>query len=340
MTRSAALSLAVFPLGLWSWGLAGGSTLAAQELPDTVRVSIVGRIVDGSTGEPLRGALVHVRELGFTTFTDPTGDFRLDTVPRGTYAMTVTLGGYRMAQGEFTISQSGSFVLPLWRSDLSPSTAASRVLGRVLDRESGSPLIGALLRLSGLGASRISDSEGRFEFGEIVPGHYVLTVEYLGYGTREDSLFIPPDRTLTLDVRLGVEPIALEGITVEVEARSRWLELEGLYGRKEEGTGRQWTVEDIRERNPHYLTDLVQLVPGLNVARDGFRTTVLSRRRVSLNSGSCALPVYVDGFPVPDFNLDGLDPSTVEALEVYHGIVETPIQYQNHCGVILVWLKH
>jgi len=340
MTRSSALSMAVISLGLWSWAWEGASALAAQELPDTGRVSIVGRVVDGSTGESLRGALVHLRELGVTTVTDATGEFRLDTVPRGTYAMTVTLGGYRMAQGDFTISQSGSFVLPLWQSDLLPPTAPSRVLGRVLEKESGRPLAGALVRFSGLGASRISDSEGRFEFAAVSPGPHVLTVDYLGYGTREDSLFIPPDRTLTLDVRLDMEPIALEGITVAVEARSRWLELEGFYRRKERGMGRQWAVEDIRERNPFFLSDLVRLVPGLNVLRDRYATTVLSRRGVSLMSGPCTLPVYVDGFPVQDFNLDGLDPAAVEALEVYHGIGETPIQYLNHCGVILIWLKH
>ena len=39
-------------------------------------------------------------------------------------------------------------------------------------------------------------------------------------------------------------------------------------------------------------------------------------------------------------DLDGLDPNSVEALEVYHGLSETPIQYMNHCGVILIWLKH
>ena len=57
-------------------------------------------------------------------------------------------------------------------------------------------------------------------------------------------------------------------------------------------------------------------------------------------SGLCQLATYLDGIRVMDFDLDSLNPTNIEAFEVFHGVGETPIEYAHNCGVILLWLKH
>jgi hypothetical protein len=255
--------------------------------------------------------------------------------------MIVSMAGFRVAEGEFAVDKGGSFVLPLWPTEMSPALAPSRVRGRVVDRTSGEPISTATVSLSRPGLVRLTNTNGLFEFERVPPGSYGVTVEQLGFGTREDSLVVGPDQIVEMEIRLGVEPIAVEGIEVEVEARSRWLEMEGFYGRSDQGTGRHFVREQIEERDPLFLSDLFAPLPGLMVVREGFRTVVGSKRAGSLSGPElCPLGIYVDGFLMAEFDLDMLDPRSVEAVEVYNGPSETPIQYRSQCGVVLIWLRH
>jgi hypothetical protein len=60
--------------------------------------------------------------------------------------------------------------------------------------------------------------------------------------------------------------------------------------------------------------------------------------------GSCTPPVFLDGIPVmSDGDLDALVLlRDVEAVEVYRGSAELPLQYggsNGACGAIVIWTK-
>ena len=134
--------------------------------------------------------------------------------------------------------------------------------------------------------------------------------------------------------------IELEAI--EVTVRSAYLERNGFYRRLERGFGKQFTQKDLEAIDPMYVSDVIWRVLGVMVRRrNGGRTVAVSGRGLSFSGGGCVLPVYVDGFRVYYANLDQYPPEWIDAMEVYHGIAGTPVEYGmlNSCGVVLLWTR-
>jgi len=212
----------------------------------------------------------------------------------------------------------------------------STIRGRVLDRESGNPLRGALVRLPELELGRITNDQGWFEFLAVPLGSHVLTAEFMGYASGTDTLLLRQGELLDVTVSLAVDPIPLEGITVT--ARPRWLAATGFFRRQENAnaySGRQWTREEIEARNPVFVQDILTTAPGIQLRADqSGKSRLFGRRR-------CPLDVFVDGVFIPDFKMEALDPDWIEALEVYHGgSTFGPPEYSGRrCGVVLIWLN-
>jgi len=161
-----------------------------------------------------------------------------------------------------------------------------------------------------------------------------MEVDHLAYGKQTFQVMVEEGQTLDLLVPMRIEPIPLEGITVQV--RSRWLKLGGFYSRQNAGfRGRQWVRDEILEEDPVFVRELIETVPGVSTQTAGFRTAILGRN-------DCRMSVFVDDFHMPDFNIDHLDPRHIEAMEVYHGAAGMPLKYQmvNRCGVVLIWLRY
>ncbi len=53
---------------------------------------------------------------------------------------------------------------------------------------------------------------------------------------------------------------------------------------------------------------------------------------------NCELTVWIDGSPVPGIGLREISAAWVEAVEVYRGL-DTPPEYGDRCGVVLIWSK-
>ena len=86
------------------------------------------------------------------------------------------------------------------------------VFGRVVDDETGAPLVGAWIGLTGTEWGSISDPEGRFRIPDHGAGRLDLTVEMLGYRTLSWSDEVSAGDAVL--IRMTPEPILLEGIEV------------------------------------------------------------------------------------------------------------------------------
>ena len=165
---------------------------------------ILGRVVDGSSGRPIAGAIVTltggVVAPGFPSpgpgaatlpraMTNASGQFVFRKLPKGSFSMTVSKAGF--AEGAYgrrrpdaSLStllldagqRVGDVVIPLWR--------VGSIAGTVVD-EAGEPAIGVSLRayvrrfLGGRrrlaqAATATTDDRGAYRFGGLVPGDYVV----------------------------------------------------------------------------------------------------------------------------------------------------------------------
>jgi hypothetical protein len=196
-----------------------------------------------------------------------------------------------------------------------------------------------LLQIRGTSIRNVTDDRGRFILWGVPAGTRTLDVEMIGYATRSETITAVGGRTLELDVQLSTRPIELDPISVEV--RSDWLERSGFYERMEDpGLGGAYLERgEIERRAIATLRDMFTGLPSVRVEYRGpGRTIITLRRTVGSDTGLGCTPLfYFDGARIVR-DIDFIEPSMVEAMEVYTGS-NAPIGYGNSCGAILFWSR-
>jgi hypothetical protein len=220
------------------------------------------------------------------------------------------------------------------------------LVGRVTDFTSGRPISGVLIRLPGRDLSVITESDGRFAIPELRSGLVVIDAEMLGYAPRSDTIQVIPGQIIEATFGMTTKPIALDPISVTV--RSRWLDSNGYYERRQSGlAGHFFGRVDIQRRAPSQFTELLRDVPGVSMVSDEVGKLQVRFRRVTTMTGSfsdlsrgCEPGVYYDGVPM-NLGFDRLHEIPlpfIDGVEVYVGAA-TPIQFKHPCGVILIWTR-
>jgi hypothetical protein len=107
---------------------------------------------------------------------------------------------------------AGCGALLLWAIPSEAQTPSFTVSGRVVESIHLTWIGGATVRLSGHPAF-ITETEGSFRFTNVTPGPHTMTMEAMGYRTRQLQLMIRADTVLL--VELEVDPIRLDSLLVE-----------------------------------------------------------------------------------------------------------------------------
>lgn len=92
---------------------------------------------------------------------------------------------------------------------------AQSIKGKVLDANSGEPLVGATIKIEGIQAAALVKLDGTFSFGKLKPGTYKLSVGYEGYKTGTGKTVVLSDNsTKTVDFILESMTNELSSVTV------------------------------------------------------------------------------------------------------------------------------
>jgi hypothetical protein len=242
-----------------------------------------------------------------------------------------------------------------------PAPAQIQVRGTLVDASTRAPIISARIALVATRGrwrgEMLTDSVGGFTFDDVRPGPYSLRAQRVGYRDVGGQLRLSADSVVTLELRMAVNSVALEPVTVVTRSqRNVGPVLEGFYRRLARGQGRFVTREEIETRHPSRVTDMLRNLPNLNAnaPRGGVGGSTMSR---GSSGDRCTVVFFVDGMMVSQPSTMGgnwrggardqaiddyVHPSEVEGIEIYRGESDTPAEFTTRwvgCGTVVIWTR-
>jgi TonB-dependent starch-binding outer membrane protein SusC len=187
--------------------------------------------------------------------------------------------------------------------------ATGSIVGSVVDRQTMAPVEGAHVQVLGTDAAVLANREGRFVLPRVPVGTVTLRVRSIGYASAEQTVTVGDGATVTQDIQLQPQAVALEGLVVVG------------YGtqRREEITGAVASVSADQfvagpARNAASL--IVGRIPGLAVTTpsgDPRANPQISLRGITTVRGSRSPLVLIDGIPG---SLATVAPQDIESIDV------------------------
>lgn len=187
--------------------------------------------------------------------------------------------------------------------------ATGSITGRVIDRETGTALVGAQVFVPGSPHGVLTGEQGRFLLLNVPAGELSLRAELIGYASGERTVAVPAGETAVADFHLRSQAVALEELVVTG------------YGtqRREDLTGAVASV-NVREFIQAPALDAASLVKGKiaglvvnNPTGDPADGTEISLRGMGTIMASTDPLVIVDGVPG---DLETVAPQDIESIDV------------------------
>lgn len=228
-----------------------------------------------------------------------------------------------------------------------PPVQTATLLAVVYDRETSKPVEGVNITIPALGLGTLTTPVGQARLASIPAGRQEVEVGMLGYETQRFTLDFEAGDVERLEVVLETAPVALEGVEVTAERQVRSLADAGFYQRQRMGFGSHLDRAEIQRRasGGAEMSSVFRGVSGVRVqmSRSGMGHYLQSSRA----GQRCNMEIFVDGARVGGLG-EGVDidrlvrAQDVEAVEVYGGPSEVPIQYRSQrssCGAVLIWTR-
>ena len=204
------------------------------------------------------------------------------------------------------------------------------------------PVADAEVLVPALHVRRRTDPIGRLALSAMPAGDYLVVARRFGFLPDSQLTRIrATDAEVTVAFRLRTSAHVLDTARIESKAlRDKMVDFER---RRASGRGAFITRDDIEQRHPLTLADLLRTVRGLTIRTSGGRTELRFVRANSRIDGvDCPPELWFDGVRTFDATVDELDPDEVEGIELYRGIGQIPAEYLSRtagCGVVLIWTR-
>jgi hypothetical protein len=136
-----------------------------------------------------------------------------------------------------------------------------KLRGKVTDKESGEPLIGANITVEGTGLGAASDINGEYIILSVPPGVYAIKASYIGYaGYTISNIRVNANITTTVDMALSSSAIQIQAVEIVAERP--------LIQRNTTNTVRFTTQDEIKSLPYRGVQSIIALNAGV-VQQDG-----------------------------------------------------------------------
>ncbi|OPX17386.1 hypothetical protein BXT86_06790 [candidate division WOR-3 bacterium 4484_100] len=182
-----------------------------------------------------------------------------------------------------------------------------RITGRVVDRETGEPLIGADVIIEGTELGAATDENGEFTVLYVPAGTYTVTASYISYDPYTyTSVVVNTDQTTVLNFKLTPTVITVKGVTVEAERR--------VIVRDQVHTRRSVTSKEMERLPVTTINQVISLQAG--VVQSNLGTHIRGGRANEIT-------YFVDGIitkvPNTGYQSARINPNAVEEVNVVSG---------------------
>jgi len=158
-------------------------------------------------------------------------------------------------------------VAALWAPGLAFAQTESTLQGRVVDAQTGDPLIGAQVVVEGTDRGAVTDVDGHYRL-RLEPGSWNLRVVYLGYRNKVvTGVSVRGDEPNYLDISLQPEAIAAETIEVVISAEEERGSIMGALARQRKSTNvvSGISAEEISRAPASNAADAISRVTGTSI---------------------------------------------------------------------------
>ena len=219
-----------------------------------------------------------------------------------------------------------------------PLSAQASIRGRVVDSETGAPLIGATVVLKRGTPGIQTDSAGRFLTRDLPPGESTILIEATGYAPAQFVVKVPDagewDRVFSLDFT-GQH---LSAVAVQARAEALVTRYTDFERRRQRKLGAFLRWDDLNAGSYSSVGDALRTVRGVRIKcnQETFECFAYMAR-----TPQCQPVWFVDGVEVRSFH-ENTPIRDVYGVEVYRGPGEIPGEYsgaKSACGAIILWTK-
>ncbi len=163
--------------------------------------------------------------------------------------------------------------------------------GRVIDKQTKSPLIGVNIYVKSTGTGTVTDPDGNYELKDVPVGLITVVFSYIGYEqVSKTDIVIKPGRETELNIDMSTSPVELQNVEVS----------NGYYSDLEDKplSTTSFSAEEIR-RSPGTAGDVSRILSSLpSVAKiNDQRNSLIVRGGTAVENS-----FYLDNIEIPNIN--------------------------------------
>jgi hypothetical protein len=245
-----------------------------------------------------------------------------------------------MLLGALTIAPALAAQQPTLNPSPKEQSANRRELVGVVRDSSGAGIEGATIEIRG--GSAVTSAKGTFQLWTGDIDTLTISIRRIGYAPISALIAARGGRWDTVSVEMDRTSLQLAAVTVTGAATRRALGLRTFEERRSRGGGIFITRDEITARNTMQTSDILRGRRGVDVVRlrDGTNGVRFASQRVK----GCIPLIWVDGQAAPGLEVDEINATDIEAMELYETIGSLPYEFTPHsgvkpCGTIVVWTR-
>ena len=322
--------------------------------------AVIGRVKDPESLQSVAGAEVSIawseieisKQVGIhqtarlrRDTTDKNGEFKFCGLPSSLQASLKARHG-AAATAEIPVGlgdrpiELAARTLLLSAADSTTKTGNAAVSG-VVQLADGAPSSGTRVELVGTDIVTLTDAKGDFTMRNLPSGSRVLLARHLGYAAQIAQVDLSSHEQAHVTIKLPKYVAVMDPVLVTAR-RTAALDKVGFGQRRKSANGYFVGPEQIERMHPFYVTDVLRMVPGIQVVHT--RTGEAVRSSHDVGRPSC-VQYYVDDMPFTELEPGDannfVNGGEIVGVEVYQPGM-APAQYTralNACVTILLWTK-